>query len=110
MPRRFRLGRHRKNEFRKKSGCTLVVEHVPLTQDSIVVESGAAVMIETVAEAIVQDPVSVQQPSPHEAMAQDLLSVQEPAESLVLCFIVAKGRLSRVFRPVEEKCYELKGI
>ena len=27
-------------------------------------ESGAAVMIETVAEAIVQDPVSVQQPSP----------------------------------------------
>ena len=64
MPRRFRLGRHRKNEFRKKSGCTLVVGHVPLTQDSIVVESGAAVMTETVAEAIVQDPVSMQQPSP----------------------------------------------
>ena len=35
-----------------------------LTQDSIVVESGAAVMTETVAEAIVQDPVSMQQPSP----------------------------------------------
>lgn len=35
MPRKFRLGRHRKNEFRKRRACTLTVQHVAtVTQHS----------------------------------------------------------------------------
>ena len=38
MPRKFALGRRRKNEYWKKKPkhvCTLILEHLPLTQDSI---------------------------------------------------------------------------
>ena len=40
MPRKFRLGRHRKNEFKRKSDCTLVVEHVPIVMASVPVSAG----------------------------------------------------------------------
>ena len=40
MPRKFRLGRHRKNEFTgRKLACTLVVEHVPVAQGSILLQA-----------------------------------------------------------------------
>lgn len=40
MPRKFRLGRHRKNEFtKKKLACTLVVEHVPVPQGFILLQA-----------------------------------------------------------------------
>lgn len=35
MPRKFKLGRHRKNEFRKRRACTLTMDHVAtVTQHS----------------------------------------------------------------------------
>ncbi len=40
MPKRFKLGRHRKNEHKTKGNeptCTLTVEHVVLPQDSVTV-------------------------------------------------------------------------